>query len=185
MGQKVQRQRETKRYFSMHPKKQFQVNDHVLISTKRHSFHKNSAIFYPTFENETFVVRSIDRRFLPWTYKISRLESNIIVKHLYGFEMQKIPFQSEIDTNSEKIFPVVNDKLKSIRVNDIIKENSTNLRSGRIISGKEIIFYRIEIDNKLDIVTRSGLKIMQRAFGNNSLKYSKFFDDPNNKQYII
>ena len=80
--------------------------------------------------------------------------------------------------------PLTIDKSRKVYVQDIIKRNKTTLRSGKEILGKDLIFYRITVDDKQDIVPESSLRLLKQALGSNAITYSNFFKQ-NNLQYII
>ena len=194
-AQTTERQREYVKYFDISPEKQFKIHDKCLILSKKHAFSKMSPIFYPTFEEKTYVVQEIDKRFLPWTYKLSTENSTVIKKNLYAIQMKKVTANAPLNLTQSQTKLVVpisqknNDQNSGnanlIHVHDIIKQNPSRLRSGTVISGKENIFYRVTMGNKNEILPVSGLKLFKKAFGQNSITYSKIFQLPENSQYKI
>ena len=192
-GQKERHQKESFRYFSNHPDKRFDVGDEIFVMNKRHAFHKSSAIFHPTFNNDRKIVRFVDRRFLPWVYHISDPGSEVIEKKLYAFQMLKA-FTTKNIRNSDDNHEGTNVRLDestlepsgSIVVHDVVRQNATStLRSGRTIPGKEINFYRITLGGKQDIVTLSGLRLLHKTFDKSTIRYGPFFHKPENKHLAL
>ena len=81
--------------------------------------------------------------------------------------------------------PSLHDMPKSIHIYDIIKQNASQLRSGRTIDGKDVIFYRVTINNTDDIISEKGLRVLLKSLSSNSISYSAFFDKLENRKYII
>ena len=187
-GQVERHQKESFRFFSNHPEQRFSVGERIFVMNQRHTFHKASQVFHPTFSSEKKVVRFVDKRYLPWIYHISSLDSDAIEKKLYAFQMLK-DFGS--DMNSSKTtklseYPVSSENT-DIVVLDVINQPTDlpTLRSGRKIKGKSVNFYRILLGGKQDIVTVKGLRLLLKTFGNSSLKYGKFFDLPENRHFKL
>ena len=187
MGQLDEHQRKSKEFFSNHPEKLFEVNDRAFILSKRKTFHKTDIIHHPTYEPETFIVRKIDRKMIPWIYHLSHENSQQIVKKLYSWQMKKISskeytFDDKKRPEVIQNLPHTDEKNNSVFVHDVTLQNSTRLRSNKIISGKEIPFYRVEIEGRKEIFTLSGIKLLKKTYG---LKYGEFFNNPVNHQYVI
>lgn len=172
-------QRLALRMFNNSHAKRFQINDKVLIKTKRHAFQKSSPIFYPTYEKDNYIITNIDKKYLPWKYFVTNCNNMHIKKQLYAFEMLKIMH------NNISHQPSLHDMPKSIHIYDIIKQNASQLRSGRTIDGKEVIFYRVTINNTDDIISEKGLRVLLKSLSSNSISYSAFFDKLENRKYII
>ena len=192
-GQKERHQKESFRYFSNHPDKRFDVGDEIFVMNKRHAFHKASAIFHPTFNNDRKIVRFVDRRFLPWVYHISNPDSKTIEKKLYAFQMLKALTTSNImntDGNHEgtsvRLEESTLEPNGSIVVHDVVKQNATTtLRSGKSVPGKAIDFYRITLGGKQDIVTLNGLRLLHKTFDKSTIRYGDFFQKPENKHLVL
>jgi hypothetical protein len=177
-GMLIQQQRQALRVFSTAPDRQFNVGDMVMVKNRRHAFHKNDPINYPTYETDLYKVISICKKLLPWKFLVERQTDSKKTKQLYAFEIRKA---NQTDSSSEPI--ILNPT--QIKVNDVIHRNNSTLRSGKIIPKKDIIYYRIEIDGKEDIIPQESLRLMKRTFTNASFTYSPFFVQGNNNQYII
>ena len=90
-GQFTQQQRQALRVFGDAPDRRFAVGDLIWVKNKRHAFHKNDPINYPTFGNEPYIVKSICKKYLPWKYLVEKQNSEQQTqKQLYAFEMKKI-----------------------------------------------------------------------------------------------
>ena len=184
MGQYTERQKKTQIYFSNSPEKTFRIDDHVNILAQKSIFQKSNPFWYPTFQPGTFIVRQINKRVFPWTYSVSRENSVDIVKKLYAFQMHKVHVKQSLKNQSKPILGNTEDK-HIVNVIDIIKQNATKLRSGKMVAGKELIFYRIEVDGRKDIITQSGLRLLKKTFGSKALNYSDFFGKVENHKYIL
>ena len=176
-----QHQRQALRIFSNSAEKRFRVGETVLVRTKRPAFYKNSPIFFPSFQPHTYVITSICKQYLPYKYFLERSDDPSIKKRLYAFEMSKTTTESNTVLSSD---PLTFNRSNKIHVQDIISRNKTTLRSGKEILGKDIVFYRITVDGKQDIVTEKSLRLLKQALGTDSITYSAFFARENQK-YVI
>ena len=182
MGQNDEHQRSALIFFSNHPDKQFSIGDKIFILNQRHTFHRSNPLFNPTFGSEPHIVRKIDKRFLPWVYEVSRLDSDDIVKRLYGYQMQKINSSRPESITLTEDFENQN----KIEVHDVIQQNSNStLRSGKKIQGKSLDFYRINIDGRQDILTLSGMKLLLKTFGKSAIHYGPFFQRAENQKFVL
>ena len=179
-GQKKEHQKSASKYFSSTKRKEFQINTSVLVRTKRQTFYKHSSIFFPAFEKDIYVITHIDKKTLPWAYTVKNVNNNMI-RYLYSFEMKKIATEST-ETLNETPLTIKQDKIK---VHDIVIKQKSKLRSGRIIPDKNIVFYRITIDNRQDIVPLDALKLLARSLGDTTIEYGPFFAIPGNEKYRI
>ena len=165
----------------MSPEKQFEVGQNVLVRKKRPAFYKNSPIFFPSYEPNLYIVRSICKQYIPYKYYLEQNGNPAVKKQLYAFEMTKTSSTSNDKLSSK---PLTIDKSRKVYVEDIIRRNKTTLRSGKEILGKDLIFYRITVDDKQDIVPESSLRLLKQALGGDAITYSNFFKQ-NNLQYVI
>ena len=174
-----EQQRQAFRLFRNNPENRFDVGSDVLVRSRRHAFHKNSAVFYPSFEEETYKVESICKKYLPWKYYVRGSQSGKM-KQLYCFEMRRIITNSNLN-----IEPVAEVAPHRIYIKDVILQEHTKLRSGKIMPNKSMPYYRILVDEKQDIVSEKALRLLKRALGRDAIIYGSFFDLPANKRFII
>lgn len=182
-GQFTQQQRQALRVFGDAPDRRFAVGDLIWVKNKRHAFHKNDPINYPTFGNEPYIVKSICKKYLPWKYLVEKQNSEQQTqKQLYAFEMKKI--SSINDPSSIPPNPITTNA-SHILVNDVIRKQQPTLRSGKVLPNRENDYYRIVIDGKQEIVTPQSLKLMVKTFHRPSVRYGPFFDQKHNQHYKI
>ena len=171
------------RMFMNTPDKQFSVNDRVLIRQKPHAFQKLSPIFYPSYEADVYRVTHIDRKFLPYKHIVQNTNNTSITKQLYAFEMVKLGHNNEnLVKNSN---PVLSNPPKQIHVADVVLQDPSRLRSGKLLPGKATAFYRIKLNNEEEIVSEKGLRVLLKSVGPESISYSPFFSSIQNQKYII
>ena len=191
MGQFQEHQSHSQKYFTNSPEKSFRINDFVYVLQQKSIFQKSNPFWYPTFQEGTYIVREIDKRIFPWTYDLSKTDSERITKRVYAFQMEKAYVKQNLKKHAN---PILNASIgtkknqpetHNVKVLDIIKQNATKLRSGKFIEGKELIFYRIEVSGRKDIVTESGLRLLKKTFGHETLIYDNFFHKPENRKYIL
>ena len=186
MGQLRNRQEDSMKMFAHDEKNIFRVGQYVLIRAKKTAFYKFSPIFSPIWQDTPYVIRSVDRRIHPFCYALSRIDSDVISKKLYGFEMMKFHYVPKNISNESSLNPIT-DPLTStgeVKVIEVLLRDHSILRSKRLIQGKSLIFYRIECDGKLDVISEKALRLLKKSLGS-SISYGSFFDNPNNKQYVI
>lgn len=93
----------------------------------------------------------------------------------------------ELETCNESSLNPITDPLTStgeVKVIEALLRDHSMLRSKRLIQGKSLIFYRIECDGKLDVISEKALRLLKKSLGS-SISYGPFFDNPNRKQYVI
>ena len=183
MGQFTQHQRQYIRVFGNSPDGRFDVGDSCLVRNKRNPFRKSSVLFYPDFESDYYTVLSVDKKYLPWKYKVSRQGSSSVIKQLYAFEMRKVTPSAMGPTLSSE--PLTLSPNNGIVVNDIIHRDNSTLRSGRVLPNKGVVFYRIVVNGKQDIVPGDTLRVLKRSLGGASVSYGPFFSRLGNAAYII
>ena len=186
MGAVDEHQRDAWRIFRSDRDNNFSIGEHVLIKNKRSTFHKTS-IFTPTFSSDVFVIKMIDKKKMPFIYHLSKESSDTVTKRLYAFEMMKFQYSPGSSQLNPKLGVNENqayERFNTVNVIDVVLRQPTQLRSGRIIGDKSLIFYRIESDGKQDIVSEKGLRFLKNAIGS-SIKYSDFFKDPSKQKYMI
>ena len=187
MGAVDEHQRNAWRIFRSDRDNKFSIGEHVVIKNKRSAFHKTS-IFNPTFSSDVFVIRMIDKKMMPFIYHLSKENSDNITKRLYAFEIMKFQYSPpatsqlnpRLNVNENQSY----EKFNNVNVIDVVFRQPTQLRSGRIIGDKSLIFYRIESNGKQDIVSEKGLRFLKNVIGS-SIKYGDFFKDLSKQKYII
>ena len=153
------------------------IGDKVLLRTKKHSFDKLSPVFAPYYEPRIYTIESIDKRFLPWLYILTeRAESK---RKFYAFELHKLDVSYQSHPNTR------HDIEPRIYINDVLIENRSALRSGRVIPGKGTAMYLIERNNEVDKVPESTLRLFKSSLGSDSLIYSTMFQDPAKQEFIV
>ena len=165
------------------PDKRFSVNDRVLIRKRPHAFQKLSPIFFPSYEADIYMITHINRKFLPYTHTVQNTNNTSITKQLYAFEMVKLGKNNE--NSVIKSTPTLSTQPKQIHVSDVVLQNPSRLRSGRIMPSKATVFYRIKLNNEEDIVSEKGLRVLLKSVGPDSINYSPFFSSTENQKYII
>ena len=180
-GQHFQRQKDTFTFFSTHFDNRLQIGDRVLLRSKKRYFEKLSPVFYPKFLDDIFTIDFIDKRYLPWTFKLAEISSN--KRRFYAFELRKLDpsYQTKPTHSSSPDF----DSDNTILVKDITIRDKTNLRSGKIVPGKGRVFYVIERNGKKDELSEAALTTLQRALGRTAIKYDDTFQQPSKQQYIL
>ena len=153
------------------------IGDKVLLRTKKHSFDKLSPVFAPYYEPQIYTIESIEKRFLPWLYILAEKADG--KRKFYAFELHKLDssYQSHPNTVRE-IEP-------RIYVKDVLIENRSALRSGRVIPGKGTAMYIIERNNEVDKVPESTLRLFKSSLGSNSLVYDTTFQEPSKQEFIV
>ena len=189
MRQFTDHQRNSFRLFSNDKNQQFDINNRVLIKSKRKAFHKQSAIYSSDWSGEIFVIRRISRDILPYIYHLSHENDNHEVKHLYAHEMTKYDFTPTSVTDSPRL-KIYSDPLDEkemigkIFVTDVTFKEPTRLRSGKKITAKSIPYYRVTINGRKDILPEAALRLLKKSVGN-SVIYGQFFNEIENAKYII
>ena len=179
-GQIKEQQRDASKYFNSTKRKEFQINNSVLVKKKKQAFYKHSNIFFPHYEKDVYKITHIDKKCLPWTYTVTNETTNKI-RYLYAFEMRKMGAPANRELSKEPL-TIGNSR---ILVHDVVLKQKSTLRSGRQIPNKHIVFYRITIDDRQDIVSTSALRLLIHSLGNTAVKYGPFFEIPENKKYCI
>lgn len=186
-GTFIDRQKEIRRLIPRDMEKKFEVNQKVLIRSKRASFYKHSPLYSSIWEPDIYVIRRISKNILPYVYHLSKEDNLTEVKHLYAHDIMKFSFTS----SSIQQTPVLKEKssrstdlLGKIIVKDVVLREPTMLRSGKSIISKSIPFYRVTINGKQDILPADSIKLFKKSIGN-SVVYSDFFNDPVNRNYVI
>ena len=152
------------------------VGDFVLVKSKKDAFLKTSSVFNPAFSGQKYQIVSVDRQFFPWMYRLSGFNKK---KKFYRFELQKV-FTSSAETESSK-----SRHSSTINVKDVIFEQPSRLRSGRLVPGKGIAVYLVERDGKVDRVPASTLRILKRALEPGALTYDSVFNSADKSDYVI
>ena len=157
-------------------KDRIQIGDKVLLRAKTKTFQKLSSVFNPYFTDRIYTVESIDKRYLPWLYRLKETADG--KRKFYAFELQKLDkdYQSVQSDN-------VNASM--IKVKDVILEGDTRLRSGRTVRGRGTPIYFIERDGQMDRVPESTLRILRSSLGADSLIYDDSFKEESKKQFVI
>ena len=176
-GQSRERERAAKDVFSLRPENRLKVGDIVLLKNKRGSFYKSSPLFYPTFSSQSYTVEKVDKKAFPWLYSLSQISDK--KRKFYGFELFKIE-----TGHSSKNDLLPSKKGEKILVKDILLQNPSKLRSGKILPGKEKVFYVISKNDQQDRVPKETLTLFKQSLGN-VLVYDKSFFTPEKQKYII
>ena len=157
-------------------KDRIQIGDRVLLRTKPKTFQKLSSVFNPYFTDRVYTVRSIDKRYLPWLYRLNETADG--KRKFYAFELQKLDrdYQSAQDGDVNR---------SAIRIKDVMLEGDTRLRSGRTIRGRGTPIYVIERDGQMDRIPESTLRILKSSLGADSLIYDNSFQEESKKQFIV
>lgn len=155
--------------------KRLKVGDLVLLKNKRRPFQKLSSVFYPRFGSKVRRIRKIDRKYMPWCYILSDLPD---YRKFYSFELQKL------DSSFETTRPITRQH-SQINVKNVVLQNASTLRSGRIVKGKGTIMYIIERNGSEDIVPEATLKILKQSLGSSALVYDPSFDSKEKKKFVI
>lgn len=148
-----------------------QVGDLVLLKNKRRPFQKLSSVFYPQFASKVRRIRKIDKKYMPWCYNLSELPDS---RRFYSFELLKL------DKSFQATRPVTK-QTSQINVKDVILQNNSTLRSGRVVKGKGTIMYIIERNGSEDIVPEATLKILKNSLGSSALLYNPTFNSEEKK----
>ena len=152
-----------------------QIGDLVLLRNKRRPFQKLSSVFYPRFASKIRRVTKIDKRYMPWCYNLSELPDS---RKFYSFELLKLDksFQATRPTTQEN---------SQINVKDVILQDTSTLRSGRVVKGKGTIMYIIERNGSEDIVPEATLKILKHSLGSSALIYGPSFHSGEKSKFVI
>ena len=181
-GQFRDRQRQSFRIFKNSPDRLYEVGDLVLVQSRRPTFHKNDPVFYPNYESNFFRITFIDKKFLPWKYHLKEEGEPSRTKQLYGFEIKKFESSNE---HSSHTTPVTAEPPSRVRVLDVIHRDLTRLRSGKTFGNNSLLFYRVLINDKEDIVPAATLHVLRKSLGSNALSYGPYFRIPENRSYVI
>ena len=152
-----------------------QIGDLVLLRNKRRPFQKLSSVFYPRFASKIRRVTKIDKRYMPWCYNLSELPDS---RKFYSFELLKLDksFQATRPTTQQN---------SQINVKDVILQDTSTLRSGRVVKGKGTIMYIIERNGSEDIVHEATLKILKHSLGSSALIYNLSFHSGKKSKFVI
>ena len=112
---------------------------------------------------------------MPWCYILSDLPD---YRKFYSFELQKL------DSSFETTRPITRQH-SQINVKNVVLQNASTLRSGRIVKGKGTIMYIIERNGSEDIVPEATLKILKQSLGSSALVYDPSFDSKEKKKFVI
>ena len=112
---------------------------------------------------------------MPWCYNLSELPDS---RRFYSFELLKL------DRSFQTTRPVTK-QASQINVKDVIIQNNSTLRSGRIVKGKGTIMYIIERNGSEDIVPEATLKILKQSLGSSALLYNPTFNSEEKKKFMI
>ena len=158
------------------PKNQrISINSKVRIRKKRHVFRKESPLFHSIWSDNVYVVSKIDRSVFPFVYYMHN-----ITKGFYSFQLLLLSPHFPIDEYKNS------SKTSEINVLDFEKANDTSyLRSGRILPSRHSIRYRILKDGETQFVSGEDLRLFLKLYGRNVLRYADFFKKPENVSYVI
>ena len=152
-----------------------QVGDLVLLKNKRKPFQKLSSVFHPRYANKVRRVRKIDKRYLPWCYILSELPDS---RKFYSFELQKL--DESFGTSEPSV-----QQASQIRIKDVILQDASRLRSGRVVRGKGTLMYIIERNGSDDIVPEATLRILKHSLGSSALTYDPSFNSEEKKKFVV
>ena len=155
--------------------KRLQVGDLVLLKNKRRPFQKLSSVFYPSFASKVRRIRKIDKRYMPWCYNLSELPDS---RKFYSFELLKLD-------RSFQTTQLATQQGSQINVKNVILQDTSTLRSGRVVKGKGTIMYIIERNGSQDIVPEATLKILKQSLGSSALKYDPSFNSEEKSKFVI
>ena len=158
-------------------KDRIQIGDKVLLRTKTRSFQKLSSVFNPYFSEQVYSVHSIDRRVLPWLYRLNEVSDGR--RKFYAFELQKLDESYQDSSHS------TNPNRSTLLVKDVIIEGTTTLRSGRSVRNRGTPIYLIERDGSSDRVPESTLRVLKSALGADAIVYSDVFNEEPKLKYIV
>ena len=181
-GQFRHRQRQSFRIFKNSPDRLYEIGDLVLVQSRRPTFHKNDPVFYPNYEKNFFKITYIDKKFLPWKYHLKEQGEPNRTKQLYGFEIKKFGSPSDPSSHSTS---VTAETPHRVRVLDVIHRDQTRLRSGKTFGNNSLLFYRVLINDKEDILPAESLHVLKNSLGADALAYGPYFALPENISYVI
>ena len=179
-GQHNERQKETFSFFSSRTDSRLRVGDRVLLRSKKRYFEKLSPIFYPRFVDKTFTIEAVDKRFMPWTFKLAEISDD--KRRFYSFELRKLDSSYQSQSASSPLS--VNDRPK-ILVKDITVKDKTKLRSGTSIPGKGRVFYIIQRAGKTDEISEAALRTLKNALGQDAIEYDATFQQPPKSNFVL
>ena len=159
------------------PNDRIRIGDKVLLRTKPRSFQKLSSVFNPHFSDRVYSVRSIDKRVLPWLYRLKEISDGR--RKFYSFELQKLDEEYGA-IQSERVNP------SNILVKDVIMEGNTRLRSGKTFQNRGTPFYLIEREGRSDRIPEGTLKILKNSLGKEAITYDgSFYESESKRKFII
>ena len=171
-----QHQNEAISHYLKSPRQQrISINSKVRIRRKRNVFRKESPLFHSIWSDNVYIVSKIDRSVFPFVYYMENLS-----KGFYSFQLLLLSPHYPIDEykNSSKTSKII--------VIDFEKVNDTSyLRSGRVLPSRHDIKYKIVKDGETQYVSAADLQLFTKLYGKNVLHYSHFFKNPNNVSYVI
>lgn len=146
------------------------IGSKVRVKKKESIFRKTNPVFSSIWTDDIHEVTSIDNTSFPVIYYVNNLN-----RGFYSFQLQLV---------ADSV-PLLNTTLsEKIEVVGIQHENSF-LRNRKIIPSRHEITYIIKKDGETDTVKASDLLLYKKIFGNDILKYSPFFQQPENISYVI
>ena len=183
-AQRTDRQRNLRRsIFSTKPDNIFAVNDRVLLKAKKTHFQKHNPFDFPSYQKGIFTISAVHDRIYPKLYSLAEKNPH---RKFYGFELVRL--DKSFDQVAQQQKERQNTHHDRIIVRDIIREEPTQLRSGRILeNGRQKIKYKVEKGGRTNFVDEPGLKVWKRALGDGAIEYDKeqFFPSSWKSRYII
>ena len=157
------------------PSTDLSVGSKVLLRKRKSTFHRDNAVFNTHFHETPLKILEIDSKVLPHTFKIESFPS----RYFYRWELKKIT--SEYGFFEKQ----TSDPLTKIQVLDFYHENPPTLRSKKSLNNRQILFYKIKRNNKLETISEDNLRFFKRILGENTLEFAPLFHTEKNKHLMF
>ena len=158
------------------PYEVLKIHQKVKIKLKRPAFRKES-IFQPSFSNDIHTITHIDKTSYPPVYTVSGTQKKFYSHHL--LPIGDIQLDNFVPTQT---------KHKLLIQSVIATPDNSLLRSGtsrKLSSNFDDIKYKTLQDGQINLLSRKDLLLHKNLFGKNHLIFGPYFNEPQNKKYLI
>ena len=172
------------RYQRLQENKKLKLNDVVRIRYPKKLIRKESSVFYPQVSEQTFVIKEILTKRLPYQYVLQGRE----FEKYYAWSLMKVnPFiEKENLIQEDRAIKEKSPSRPVIIVNNIIPRVESKLRSGKKYTHAFEMSYDITNNGIRQFVDENTLKLYKRLFGQKILNYSEeILSNTGLQKYIV
>ena len=154
------------------------LHQRVKIKLRHNPFRKET-IFQPAFSNHTHTITDINKSSYPAVYTLTGTQ-----KKFYSYQLLPVGDGPELD---HLMMPTQTNQKLLIQTVLTTPPNSL-LRSGKarkLPSSIDDVKYKVLQNGEIKLLSRNDLRLHKNLFNENHLVYSPFFNEPQNRKYIV